>query len=86
MYIPPDVERKLKSSDENTLIYFPGSISQSVFACPWTESETLNVPIAKTRTSVGIETFVFGVVIVGWVIFIESWTWVSMSSECLKWY
>ena len=34
MCVPPDVERKLKSSDENTLINFPGSVSQSVFACP----------------------------------------------------
>ena len=32
MCVPPDVERKLKSSDENTLIDFPGSVSQSVFA------------------------------------------------------
>ena len=33
MYIPPDVEWKLKTSDENTLVNFPSSISQRMFAC-----------------------------------------------------
>ena len=32
MYIPPDVEREFKPSDENTLINFPGPITQGMFA------------------------------------------------------
>jgi hypothetical protein len=52
--VPPDIEGQFKTRNQNPLIQFAGSVSQSVFA--WGTSEEKCNESSINHTSVGVET------------------------------